>query len=114
MYRGVVMYYDRTGRPISFEEWLRTAEDKRVALNALPNGLRISTVWLGLDHRFGLGPPLIFETMVFDPKRQGNHDLDCARYSTEEEAIQGHKEMCNKWKDYEPDGIDQEDYEKEG
>lgn len=53
----------------------------------------ISTVWLGLDHSFGYGPPLIFETMVF---KGGESDLDCERYSTEEEALAGHAAICEK------------------
>jgi hypothetical protein len=30
-------------------------------------GERLSTIWLGLDHSFGQGPPLIYETMLFAP-----------------------------------------------
>ena len=30
-------------------------------------GEKLSTVWLGLDHSWGGGPPLIFETMLFAP-----------------------------------------------
>jgi hypothetical protein len=32
-------------------------------------GEKLSTVWLGLDHSFGTGPPLIFETMLFAPTK---------------------------------------------
>lgn len=48
----------------------------------------ISTVWLGIDHNFMMeGPPLIFETMVFD----GNFgDRYCERYATKDEALAGH------------------------
>ena len=64
----------------------------------------VSTVWLGLDqrHRFHPGQedlaPLIFETMVFsrdewnDPNRTGLQDIDCLHYSTEDEAITGHRQ----------------------
>jgi hypothetical protein len=30
-------------------------------------GEKLSTIWLGLDHSFGHGPPLIFETILFAP-----------------------------------------------
>ena len=30
------------------------------------SGLRLSTVFLGLDHSFGLGEPLLWETMLFN------------------------------------------------
>jgi hypothetical protein len=82
------LHYDRQGRPITFEQWARTLEhDRRVAFDALP-GCEISTVWLGIDHNFGKGPPLIFETMIFG----GPDDLDRSqwRYATEEEARAGH------------------------
>ncbi len=77
--------------------WAKAFEDgdKRVAMTTLPDGKRVSTVWMGLDHRFGHGAPLIFETMVFPPEGAG--DLDCDRYSTEEEAIAGHARMVTKW-----------------
>jgi len=93
-------YYDRQGNPISDTlAWAKKYEDeeeKRVAEDTLPDGKWVSTVWLGLDHSFGEGPPLIFETMVF-PKHGDFGELYCARYSTEEEAATGHKkvvQMC--------------------
>jgi hypothetical protein len=46
--------------------------------------LRVSTVFLGIDHNFGrTGPPLFFETMVF-----GNGYQE--RYCTWQEAKDGH------------------------
>jgi hypothetical protein len=53
----------------------------------------VSTVFLGLDHNFFFnGPPLVFETMVFQ-HGFGAVDfegLDQQRYSTWDEAVQGH------------------------
>jgi len=53
--------------------------------------VNVSTVWLGLDHQWGDGPPLIFETMVFG----GRGKLADAqqRYATREQALAGHAEM---------------------
>ena len=50
----------------------------------------ISTVFLGLDHSHGHGPPVLFETMVF-----GGDKYDCVqeRYYTKKEAIKGHKKI---------------------
>lgn len=61
---------------------------------ALTNGfkVRVSTVFLGIDHSFGFGPPLLFETMVFG--KGGWIERDCGRYSTWLEAEVGHKKMC--------------------
>lgn len=87
-------YYTRAGVPMTLEEWARAVEreDRHIGDTTLPNGRRVSTVWLGLDHNFGQGLPLIFETMVFGPD-----ELDCQRYSTEDEACAGHQAMIEKW-----------------
>lgn len=95
-------YYDRDGKPLTMMQWAQMLEKrgdenyKRVAETVLPDGKWVSTVWLGLDHQFGDGPPLIFETMVF-PSRGEFGDLDCQRYSTEAEALAGHAQMVEKW-----------------
>lgn len=67
--------------------WFETA-DRRVAETFLAdNAIRISTVFMGLDHRFfGNGPPLLFETMIFG----GEHADLMQRYSTWDQAEQGH------------------------
>ena len=78
------------------EKKLGDSDYKRVALDEF-SGYRVSTVWLGLDHNFlESAKPLIFETMVF--KGSGWGELDMERYSTEAEAIKGHKKMVRKWK----------------
>jgi hypothetical protein len=101
--------YDKEGRPISIEEWGRLKGSDpnyyRVAKTDIGPWV-VSTVWLGLDHRYwGEGPPVIFETMVFRKaawyadrslplgEREGMFEQDCVRYCTEEEALAGHEEM---------------------
>lgn len=84
-------YYSRNGDPITCDQWAKAFGDEelhRVALTEIDN-YTVSTVWLGLDHGFGNGPPLIFETMIF-----GNGPLDQEqwRYSTLEEAQAGHEQ----------------------
>lgn len=89
-------YYDKDGSPLELMEWAKKydgVEYKRVALTDLPNGKRVS---LGLDHRFGTGAPLIFETMVFESP-ESFADLDVERYSTIEQAQEGHERMVEKW-----------------
>lgn len=50
---------------LTWGKWFETA-NRHVADDKLPNGIRVSTVFLGLDHRFDdEGPPLLFETMIF-------------------------------------------------
>lgn len=83
-------WYDKGGRPLDLMEWARLFEDhayRRVAEDQIGE-VRISTVWLGLNHRHMFpGPPLIFETMIFG----GEGDGEVWRYSTLEQAIAGHR-----------------------
>lgn len=49
----------------------------------------ISTVFLGLDHSWDESKVEIFETMVFE--KNDYHELYCDRYSTWQEALEGHE-----------------------
>ena len=51
----------------------------------------VSTVFLGLDHQWGEGPPLLYETMVFG----GDFDEICERFSTRDGAILGHQQVVD-------------------
>lgn len=89
-------YYDRQGNPMPDSAGTfifgSNADDRRVAETQVGD-VWISTVYLGLDHQWGDGPPLIFETMAFSaPKGKADFgdELYCDRYSTEEEAQAGH------------------------
>lgn len=74
----------------SVTEWADYFEkhDHRVAYDEI-DGIRVSTVFLGLDHAWDGGPPLIFETMIFGGPLDGEQD----RYSTWDEAAKGHAAM---------------------
>lgn len=95
-------YYNRDGTKVEggVFEWakkLEKEEDRRVARDVLPDGKIVSTVFLGLDHNFSeKGAPLIFETMVF-PNKGDASELECERYSTEQEALEGHKKIKEKY-----------------
>jgi hypothetical protein len=60
-------YYDRRGRPITAWRWhqLLAARHYRVVQQTEVGPILVSTVWLGLDHGFFQGDPIIFETMMF-------------------------------------------------
>uniref|UniRef100_A0A6M3LRW0 Uncharacterized protein n=1 Tax=viral metagenome TaxID=1070528 RepID=A0A6M3LRW0_9ZZZZ len=73
-------------------KWFEKAE-RHVADDTI-DGVRISTVFLGLDHQYGQGPPLLFETMVFG----GPNDQDQLRYSSWDEAEKGHAEILEREK----------------
>lgn len=60
--------------------------------------IEISTVFLGMDHNFGDGPPLVFESMVFG----GEHQGECRRCATWDEAVLLHREMCQEYLGHPP------------
>ena len=72
---------------IKWGKWIGGA-DRKVKLTETGES-RISTVFLGLDHSFNDGPPILFETMVFGGAMDGEMD----RYSTWEDAEAGHENM---------------------
>src|SRR5258706_9757272 len=53
------------------------------------NGVRVSTVFLGVDHRFGSGGlPLLFETMIFGGEHDGYQVRTCTWHEAEEAHTQ--------------------------
>ncbi len=82
-----------------YKEWFKKTKVVKQQY-VLGGTVWISTVWLGLDHSFmPTTRPLIFETMVF-PRfwhARGWSELDVDRWTTEEEALAGHKAMVKKW-----------------
>ena len=82
---------------MEWAQWFGTA-DRHVAKTILKGqdntDIKVSTVFLGLDHNYGEGKPVLFETMVFG----GAHDGEMERYTTWEEAEEGHKRMVDKVK----------------
>ena len=71
--------------------WLEDA-DRRIGETFLENGtVRVSTVFLGLNHSFSGETPILFETMIFG----GDHSDLTARYHTREEAEQGHQDIVD-------------------
>jgi hypothetical protein len=61
---------------------------------------KVSTVFLGLDHAFGEGPPILFESMVFPVDDNGRvvyAEVACNRYSTWDEAVIGHANLVDEY-----------------
>jgi len=77
-------------QPCGLMEWARFLEAphaRRVA-ETFVQDVRVSTVFLGLDHDFsGHGPPILWETMIFG----GPHAGWQARYSSAADARAGHQ-----------------------
>lgn len=71
--------------------WFRDV-DRHVADERIGD-VRVSTVFIGLDHNFGrLGPPILWESMVFG----GPLDGEMARYTTREDARAGHARLVGR------------------
>jgi hypothetical protein len=55
--------------------------------------VRVSTVFLGLDHAWnGSKPPILWETMIFGGK---NDQAYQERYASYEDALEGHQKAIN-------------------
>jgi len=89
-------YYklDEAGEPVPCENilewaaWFAQNHESRVVVKTeLPSGTTVSTVFLGIDHGFRGGDPVLWETMMFG----GNYDLACDRYRSRRDAIVGHE-----------------------
>jgi hypothetical protein len=75
-------------------EWAGNVETlPKLAYHEFPNlgqTVRVSTIFLGLDHNHGPGgPPVLFETMIFAPNIP-SLDQTQHRYTTYQDAIAGH------------------------
>lgn len=92
---------DAHGEPVpcadmlTWSRWMERA-DRRVAQD-MDEGdehgvkVRVSTVFLGLDHNFsGRGRPVLWETLVFGGVLNGEMD----RYTSLAAALAGHQAMC--------------------
>lgn len=90
---------------IKWAMWFE-AENRIVASEYVEADIKVSTVFLGLDHSFDASDastvPILFETMIFG----GQHDEYQQRYATWEQAEAGHKFAVQIAKgEIEPDGI---------
>lgn len=80
--------------------WFTEFTNKCVARTVIPNPtggekVLVSTVFLAMDHSWGDGPPVLWETMVFG----GPLDMYQDRYSSEEDARAGHERVVAEVRD---------------
>lgn len=90
-----VLNGDGTVSPADMITWARQFEDiskRRVGLDEI-DGIEVSTVFLGTNHNWFGGTPILFETMVFDREagEDRRSDLRCWRYHTHGAARAGHE-----------------------
>lgn len=82
---------------IKWARWFEKAGNMRALARDEINGSVVSTVFLGMDYNFlGDGPPILWETMVFNKDRDS--DLQ-QRYASKDEALRGHMEIVKKLKE---------------
>lgn len=65
------------------------ADPDRTVARSTVGDAEVSTVFLVIDHQWGNGPPLLWETMIFG----GVHNEDQWRYSTLAAARAGHEQV---------------------
>ena len=92
------MWYilDENNKPVesSAIEYLMWEEEnptKRIVKQDNIGDIRISTVFLGLDHSFISDKPILWETMIFG----GEQDQYQKRYTSYEDALTGHQKALD-------------------
>jgi hypothetical protein len=105
-------YYDPDGKPLTMQEWADLFERRREDMSpeswwrretVISEGVRVSTVWLGLNHAWVAEPPLFWETMIFG----GDHDNDQWRYSSRQAALDDHERIVRALRDgKDPDAVE--------
>ena len=105
---------DENNKPVlvdlmTWAEWYEKAEKKIVKHDKIGD-LFVSTVFLGLDYRFGIeGEPVLFETMVFDHGKMKKYkvggsdhesptDIYQERYCHYDEALAAHEVLVERIK----------------
>jgi len=99
-------YIEVDGKPQpcdNLEEWGQWFENtaNRKVRETLIGPFRVSTIFLGLDHSHDeTGPPLFYETLVFDLVYKSDLESQTMRrYATREKAIHGHDDEVKKIRD---------------
>lgn len=95
------------GEPVEadWETWSRWFDKngkERVLAQTDYEHVWVSTVFLAMDYNFGqIGKPVLWETMVF---KNGTHsDIACQRYTSKEDALEGHDIMCLRYCTHKPE-----------
>jgi hypothetical protein len=76
---------------IEAAEWLDKNPERKAVKQEHIGDIFISTVFLGLDHAWDSDIPVLWETMIFE----GEHDQYMDRYTSYEDALEGHQIALN-------------------
>jgi hypothetical protein len=89
---------DESGEPkvVARAEWASWYPDisrRHLAVTPIAGeDAEVSTVFLSFDQRYGDGPPVLWETLVFG----GRLDGEMERYTSRADALRGHEEMVRR------------------
>ena len=72
-------------------KWLEENPERKAVKQEHIDDVFISTVFLGLDHSWNSDTLVLWETMIFG----GEHDQYMDRYSSYEDALEGHQTALN-------------------
>lgn len=89
-----ILNEDGSVTPVEVREWAKWYEnaDRSIAKYAFDK-YDLSAVFLGINHNYGEGPPLIFEMMIF---KKGTYDeVFCERFSTKSETLLRAQELVH-------------------
>lgn len=97
---------DAGGKPVpepdllKWAGWFQNAE-RHVAKEKL-GPVFISTVFLGIDHSFFEGPPILWETMFFCDGKQDGNAARCAGSREQSEAMHAdmRRELLTDWRNF--------------
>jgi hypothetical protein len=82
--------------PLKWAQWFGTNKARFVKQEDVGEGVWVSTVFLGIDHNFSGGEPILWETMAFT--QQDRKTLDCRRCGgSREQAEAMHRDMVKKY-----------------
>lgn len=84
---------DKTVETCTLEESAMDHNKNRIVMQETLVGCLVSTIFLGFDHRYDDGPPILFETMLFYENDMEEYQKRCSTYA---EALVMHQ----KAKDY--------------
>jgi hypothetical protein len=68
---------------LKWAKWFENAPGRIVKQEQIGE-YRVSTVFLGMNHNFGDGAPLLFETMVFGGDQDGEYQKRCSTWDEAE------------------------------
>lgn len=84
---------------VRWSTWFGVTVNRIVEQTMIGETVMVSTVFLGIDHGWGDGGPILFETMTFyvNTEREGEisqmFNIPMLRYATPEQAREGHERV---------------------